>query len=57
MIFFSGSLLDQVKVKNSTLEKIDFDGAKVRKEIFINGKSIINHVPIKDYSNFLNEVN
>jgi hypothetical protein len=47
-VWFSGSLLDNVKIKNSTLEKIRFDGAKASKEFSINNKWYTNY---KSYSN------
>jgi len=55
-VWFSGSLLDKVKIKNSTLEKIRFDGAEVYKETYKNGVLITNRTPINDYTSFLKEI-
>jgi hypothetical protein len=48
--------LDNVKIKNLTLEKIGFDGAKAYKEVYINVVLTTNHIPIKDYASFLKEI-
>ena len=55
-VWFSGSLLDNVKIKNSILEEIKFDGAKAYKETYINGVLTTNRIPIKDYASFLKEI-
>ena len=55
-VWFSGSLLDNVKIKNSTLEKIRFDGAEAYKEIYKNGVLTTNRTPINDYTSFLKEI-
>ena len=55
-VWFSGSLLDNVKIKNSTLEKIRFDSAKAYKEVSIKGVLTAYPIPIKDSASFLKEI-
>ena len=56
-VSFSESLLDNVKIKNSTLERIIFHNAKAYKEIYKNGLLIPSRITINDYESFLKEIN
>ena len=55
-VWFSGSLFDNVKIKNSTLEKVRFDGVEVYKQTYKNVILITNCTPMNDYTSFLKEI-
>ena len=56
-VSFSESLLDNVKIKNSTLERIIFHNAKGYKETYKNGLWITSRITINGYESFLKEIN
>ena len=56
-VSFDGSSIDNVKMKNSTLEEITFYGTEVYKEVWKEGILIAERIPIEDYSSFLKEIN
>ena len=56
-ISFGGSEFDNIKIKNSTLEKITFMVANTFKTICRNGLATSYPPKISDYNEFLKEIN
>lgn len=61
MVFFDavnlGTILEDIKIKTSTLENIQVSGAQISKKVCKNGQVSREYFPIDDYSSFLKEIN